>query len=411
MSNPPSSSPPVGGSNNPTPSNEQETARFERVEWDRLERSRRWLSTESLVLLVGLVIVAAALFNHLRDGGVFLIFRWNVGWEDWLVLVTLVFIVAFFLVPMVRHPRQTHRVLRRFSRHWGTILGLVILSGILLVGTWALLSGYRALIPWQVGIDPLQPPIGTTVEVTNPADCVGHVSEEGGSQVCHGTWAYPLGTDSSGYKLTELLIMGTRPVVYATVLTLGLIVPLATVVGVVAGYYGGMLDDILMAYVDVQLSFPAILIYLVFYMFVLNSMAVFLLAFGLLSWGGIARIVRSETLQLREEGHVLSARAVGAPRRHILRYHILPNVMNSAMPAAFQLIAIIVLTEAGLSFLGFNPIDQSWGHTIERGFTRASPIDQWWIAAIPATALAITVLSCKMVGDGIRDILDPRGER
>jgi len=411
MPKPPSSPDPASGPTDSIRHREEETARFERVEWDHLERPSRWASAESFILLTGMVIVVMLLFRHLRSGQVFLFLRWNVGWEDWLMLVALVLVVAFFVVPMIRDSRRTYRVLRRLHGRWGTLLGLIFFTGIILVGIWALLTGYRALIPWEGGIDQLQPPIWATVPMDNPHNCVGRFVEEGGTAVCHGTWRYPLGTDSSGYLLTELLVMGTRPVVYATVLTLGLIVPLATVVGVSAGYYGGTLDDILMAYVDIQLSFPAILIYLVFYMFVLDSMAVFLLAFGLLSWGGIARIIRSETLQLREEGHVLAARAVGAPSWYILRHHVVPNVTNSAMPAAFHLIAIIVLTEAGLSFLGFNPIDQSWGHTIERGFTRASPIHHWWIAGFSATALAVTVLSCKLIGDGFRDILDPRGER
>lgn len=411
MPNSPSSPHPRGDTADASLQPDEEIARFERVDWDQLDRPRRLVSPELLVLLAGLIIVAVALIRHLSSGEVFLVFRWNVGWEDWLLLVTLVLLLAFFFVPMIREPARTYRIIRRFHGHWGTITGIVIFSGIFIVGVWALLSGYRALIPWEVGIDPLQPPVGTSLPMDNAADCVGRYAEEAGTGVCHGSWMYPLGTDTSGYKITELLVMGTRPVVYATVLTLGLIVPLATVVGVVAGYYGGIIDDVLMAYVDIQLSFPAILIYLVFYMFVLNSMAVFLLAFGLLSWGGIARIVRSETLQLREEGHVLAAQAVGAPRRYILRHHLLPNVANSAMPAAFHLIAIIVLTEAGLSFLDFNPIDQSWGHTIQRGFTRASPIHHWWIATFPAIALAITVVSCKLIGDGFRDILDPRGER
>lgn len=175
-----------------------------------------------------------------------------------------------------------------------------------------------------------------------------------------------------------------------------------------AGYYGGRIDDLLMAYVDMQLSFPALLVYLLFFMFVQNSMAVFLLAFGLLSWGGIARIVRSETLQRREDGYVVMARAVGASPSYIMRRHLVPNVTNSILPAAFQLIAIIILTEAGLSFLGFNPIAQSWGDTIQRGFTRASPVTHWWIAGIPAIALGITVVACKFIGDGLRDALDPR---
>ena len=404
---PPGDDPPPGGG--PSPGND-DVATFERVDWEALAGDRRPWSPERIVLLVGLVALATIFVSHARTGGAFLVLRWNVGWEDWLVMVALVVIVAYGVTPAIRASGTVRRTLRNLRGRWGTILSIVVFTGVLLVGIWALLTGFRALIPWEVSIDPLQPPVGATAPVLRPVDCVGTASADATATLCHGTWRYPLGTDTSGYVLTELLVMGSRPVVYATFVTLGLVVPLATIVGVVAGYYGGLIDDLLMAYVDIQLSLPALLVYLVVYMFVLNSMFVFLVAFGLLSWGGIARIVRSETLQRREDGYVVSARAVGAPRSYIIRRHVIPNVSNSVLPAAFHLIAIIVITEAGLSFLGFNPIDQSWGHTIARGFTRASPITHWWIAAFPALALAVTVVSCKLIGDGLRDVLDPRGD-
>ena len=387
-----------------------EPASFERVDWDDIHVDRSRLSAERGALLVGLFIVAVLFASHHRSDQTFLVLRWNVGWEDWLVMIALVVVTAYVLVPLARQPKRAGRLLWRLRGRWGTVVSTVVFAGVLLVGAWAILTGYRALIPWEVSIDQLQPPVGTTVPRTNARDCVAPLVEQAGASVCRGTWMYPLGTDSSGYLLTELLVMGTRPVFYATIVTVGLIVPLATVVGVVAGYYGGLVDDVLMAYVDIQLSFPALLVYLVIYMYVLNSMFVFLVAFGLLSWGGIARIVRSETLQRREAGYVLSARATGASGPYIVRQHLVPNVSNSAIPAAFHLIAIIVLTEAGLSFLGFTPLDQSWGHSIERGFTRANPIAHWWIASFPAIAIAITVVSCKVIGDGLRDVLDPRGD-
>ena len=265
-----------------------EPARFEQVNWDRIDDSRRWVSPERVTLFIGLLVVFSIFTYHRNSGETFLIFRWNVGWEDWLVLLSLVVIFAYLVVPL-GSPRRARRLLRRFKGRPGTILSASVFSGISIVGIWAVMTGYRALIPWEVSIDTLQPPIGTTIPKMNQRDCYASMVEEGGSMVCPGTWMYPLGTDSSGYKLTELLIMGTRPVGYVTITTIGLIVPLATVVGVVAGYYGGLIDDLLMAYVDIQLSFPALLVYLVAFMFILNSMFVFLVAFGLLSWGGIAR--------------------------------------------------------------------------------------------------------------------------
>lgn len=378
-------------------------ADFERVDWEHLDTSRSWLTPERTALVVGLLVLLVVFINHRLDGGAILVHRWIVGWTDWLLLVSLVVGIAYGIVPLARQPSRLSRIGQRLRGRWGTILSLVVFVTVVVVGGWALVSGYRALIPWETGIHRAQPPM--------IAECVSLASEQGSESVCNGIWPYPLGTDTSGYKLTELLVMGARPVVYATLITLGLIVPIATVVGVVAGYYGGLLDDLLMAYVDIQISFPALLVYLIIYMFVLNSLIVFFVAFGLLSWGGIARIVRSETLQRREEGYILAARSVGAPPGYVMRHHLVPNVTNSAIPAAFHLIAIIILTEAGLSFLGFHPIDQSWGHTIQRGFTRAHPIFHWWIAAFPAIALAITVIACKLLGDGLRDVLDPRGGR
>lgn len=388
-----------------------EPARFERVDWEQIDQERRRLTSERIALLVGIVAIVALYLAHWRSGSAILVLRWNVGWEDWLLMIAIVVIFAYGVLPLVQKPTRASRYLHQLGRRPGTVLAMIVFMGVVLVGSWAILSGYRALIPWEVSIDPLQPPVGTTTVLGPTEDCLGPVNEVDGSALCQGTWTYPLGTDTSGYPIAELVIMGTRPVVYATIVTIGMVVPVATIVGTVAGYYGGIIDDLLMAYVDIQLSFPAILIYLVMFMFVLNSMAVFLLAFGLLSWGGIARIVRSETLQRREEGYVMTARAIGAPGPYILRRHLVPNVTNSAIPAAFHLIAIIVITEAGLSFLGFNPIEQSWGDTIRRSFIRAHPIAHWWIGAFPALALAVTILSCKALGDGLRDIFDPRGEQ
>ena len=193
-------------------------------------------------------------------------------------------------------------------------------------------------------------------------------------------------------------------------MTLGLIVPLATTVGMVAAYYGGRIDDLLMAYVDVQLAVPAVLIYMIAYQFFFNSMAMLLVAFGLLSWGGIAQIVRSEALQRSEEGYVLAARSVGAPDRYVLRRHLFPNITNTVVPATFHLIAILVLSEAGLAFLGFHASFQSWGMTISEGVFYGST-QGWWNSAFPAVAIALTVGALKIAGDGFRDVLDPRGNR
>ena len=148
-----------------------------------------------------------------------------------------------------------------------------------------------------------------------------------------------------------------------------------------------------------------------------------LATFGVLSWGGIARLVRSEVIRRREDGYVLVARSLGASESYIARKHVLPNSTNTLVPAAFQLLALFVLIEAGVAFLGFHQLETySWGSTISESINaevagqlqnRADvPAYQiWWVSALPAAALTATLIAFKTLGDGVRDALDPRGER
>ncbi|MFT4884008.1 MAG: peptide/nickel transport system permease protein [Natronomonas sp.] len=383
-------------------------AEFERIDWDRIEESPPRPALEHVAFVVGLLALCAVYLYHDRSGETYLVSRWIVGRADWLLLFSAVVLAAYGAVPLLRDPKRAVRLVGRLRRHPATALSLVFLAGVVVMALWALLTDFRP----DLTLQSFQPPVWDTVPYfTSQGDCVGRLAEGyDPERPCYGTWQFPLGTDRWGYGMIDLLLVGARPIAYATIVALGVIVPLATGVGLVAGYYGGLVDDLLMAYVDIQLSVPAVVLYLIAFMFILNSMFVFLVAFGLLSWGGIARVVRSETLQRREEGYVLSARAVGAPDRYVLRRHLLPNVTNTAVPAAFHLVAVIVLTEAGLSFLGFNVSFQSWGMTVAEGLFNGPRTVVWWNSTFPAIALALTVGAFKVVGDGLRDALDPRGE-
>ncbi|WP_254769228.1 ABC transporter permease [Salinilacihabitans rarus] len=393
-------------------SREPDVAEFERIDWERLDGPSRLLSAERIALVVGLFVLGAVYLAYRVRGNAYLVWRWNVGPADWLLLLSVVFLIAYGLVPLRRNRRTLRRLLGRLRARPLTALALVYLGVVLVVGFYGLVA-FAAGELTDLTLDRFQPPFWSTVpyQVTR-TDCAGYVADGWDlSRPCHGSLQYPLGTDRWGYDMIDLLIAGARPVVYLTVVTVGLIVPLATVVGLVAGYYGGTVDDLLMAYVDVQLSVPAIVVYLLAFMFVGNSMFLLLAAFGLLSWGGVARLVRSEALQRREEGFVLAARAVGAPSRYVLRRHLLPNVADTVVPAAAHLLAVLVLTEAGLSFLGFNPSFQSWGMTVAEGlFYLRPPTIVWWTSTFPALALATTVAAVKLAGDGLRDVLDPRWE-
>jgi peptide/nickel transport system permease protein len=394
------------------------SAAFEEIDWEQVDDSRRWRSAERIALVVGLLVVLAAYYYFRTYRRTNLFWQWSIGNEDWLLMLAAVILVAYGLVPLARNPSSLRRTLGRLRRRVPTALSLLFLSVLLGISLWAMLRGFEPSLGspgegWTV--DTFQPPVGTSVGYDfTGKDCVGELTGDqfdfDRSRQCHGTWEYPLGTDNWGYDMRELLIAGAQPFAYLSLVTLGLIVPLATAVGMSAGYFGGRVDDLLMAYVDVQLSVPAILIYMVAYMFVFNSMAMLLVAFGLLSWGGIARIVRSETLQRSEEGYVLAAQSIGAPNWYILRRHLFPNITNTVVPATFHLIAILVLTEAGLAFIGFHTSFQSWGMTISEGVFYGRT-QGWWNSLLPAVALALTVGALKVAGDGFRDVLDPRGDR
>ena len=368
------------------PSDPENGAAFERIDWDEVGGPGRRLTAERLTLVAGLLVVAAVYVYFRTRRRTVLAWGWNIGNEDWLLLVSAALIVAYGVVPLLKAARRHGRLLEGLGRNPLTVICMAFLSGLLAVSLWANMSGFQPSL-WS-------PETGMVDGFQRPA-------------LAGGTWEHPLGTDRWGYDMVDLLLVGTRPLAYLSVVTLGLIAPLATVVGMASGYYGGRVDDVLSTYVDAQISVPAILVYMVAYMFFFNSMAMLLVAFGLLSWGGIARIVRSETLQRSEEGYVLSARAIGARDRYVLRRHLFPNVSNTVVPATFHLIAILVLTEAGLAFIGFHASFQSWGMTISEGVYYGST-SAWWVSGFPAAALGVTVVALKIAGDGLRDLLDPR---
>jgi len=397
-------------------SDHSENAAFEQIDWDSVDGSRRWITAERIAFVVGLLAIGVIYWYFQTYRRTNLIWQWSIGYEDWLLLLSVVVLVSYGFVPLAKNPGTLKRTLSRLTSRIPTILSLTLIVAILGLSLWIILRGFEPSLGnpqdgWTV--EKFQPPVGFSVnyEATDKS-CVGTLTGDrfdfDSARACKGTMEYPLGTDNWGYDMRELLIAGAQPFAYLLLITIGLIVPLATVVGIVAGYYGGLVDDLLMAYVDVQLSVPAIVIYMVSYQYFLNSMFMLIVAFGLLSWGGIARIVRSETLQRTEEGYILSAQAIGARDRYLLRRHIFPNITNTVVPATFHLIAILVLTEAGLAFIGFHASFQSWGMTISEG-VHYGGTTAWWNSALPAAILAFLIVSLKTAGDGLRDVLDPRG--
>ena len=400
---------------------------FEQVDWSGYDGSGRRRSPELVTFLVGLVVLA---FVYLYDrfvAHVYLVADWQLARVDYVFLVGSLVLVAFVGVPAVRNRERTAQITASMTDRPVSLAALGILCFIALLG----LVGQPLLgSPTFRYHHSFHPPYGFSLPRAMVGRCVGEVTQgEGITSYCHGTpLTYPLGANSQGLSMHWLTARGARTALYVAVFTAAFVVPLAAVVGAVAGFRGGLADDLLMSYVDVQLSIPAIVVYFIGYMYWNPSLLLLLVTFGLLSWGGIARIVRSEVLQRREAGYVMVARSYGASSWYILRRHVLPNSTNTLIPSIFQLIALLILVEAGVAFLGFQEAGvYSWGTTIAQGADPVGadphasfqfavgdepvePHDVWWISTIPALTLSLTVVSFKLVGDGLRDALDPRTE-
>lgn len=184
-------------------------------------------------------------------------------------------------------------------------------------------------------------------------------------------------------------------------------ISVAATVGLTAAFYGGLVDEVLMRYVDIQMTFPTFFLFLLLAYTVGGSLFVLILIFGLFGWGSSARIMRSEALQRREEPYMQAAKNAGASTVWTIRRHLLPNISNSLITAATLTIPGIILAEAAIAFLGLGDASTvSWGRIIAGG--RDQLRTAWWIATIPGVFLFFTILAFNFLGDALRDALDPR---
>jgi peptide/nickel transport system permease protein len=392
-------------------SGSSERSSFEHVDWDDIDASRPSLSPQRLVFLVGGVVLLALYLYNTYVAHVYLVGRIEVNYADWLFLFCALVVVAYGVVPLVRDRTLLEGLLEAMWSRPIYQVGAVGFAGFVLVG----LLGPILLGPPRLHfVHAFHPPLGFTGQYGYTVECVGEtIAGEGVEFYCRGSLLHPLGTNHRGHSMTYLIVLGARVALYIAVFAAAVIVPLATAVGVVAGLRGGLVDDLLMTYVDVQMCIPAILLYFVGYFYFNGSLLLLLGTFAVFSWAGLARLVRSEVIQHRRDGHVLVARSLGASRSYLARRHILPNITNTLVPALFHLVALLVLVEAGVAFLGFSDVSlQSWGSTIANGLSpegRATAGQVWWISTVPAIALLVTLASLKLVGDGLRDAFDPRG--
>ena len=223
-----------------------------------------------------------------------------------------------------------------------------------------------------------------------------------------GTMKYPLGKDPIGRDVLSRLIMGTRIslMIVAVSMIVGTVV--GTGLGLIAGFKGGIIDEIIMRAVDIWFGIPFILVALIIAVVVGPGLTTMMGLLALASFGGFVRQVRAEVLSLKERDYVALARVAGASTTRILMVHILPGVSSTVMVIATMSTGGLILAESFLSFVGAGvpPPTPTWGAMVAdgRGYMR----DAWWITVVPGVAILITVMSLNFLGDWLRDKLDPR---
>lgn len=266
-----------------------------------------------------------------------------------------------------------------WSRH------ALLAAGGLIVG---LMSLGALLAPWVAPYDPDL----INVDALLRAPCAAHL----------------MGTDALGRDVFSRILFGGRVSLWVGFVAVGIATTIGLVLGLVAGYFGRLADEIIMRGVDVMLCFPSFFLILAVIAFLEPSLTNIMVVIGLTGWMGVARLVRAETLTIRERDYVLAARAAGAGSSRIILRHILPNALAPVLVSATLGVAGAILTESSLSFLGLGvqPPDASWGNMLLEGKEVLGIA--WWLSVFPGLAILVTVLGYNLLGESLRDLLDPR---
>lgn len=223
---------------------------------------------------------------------------------------------------------------------------------------------------------------------------------------------HPLGTDDAGKDVLTNFLYGARVSLIVGFFASFISIVIGGTIGIVAGYYGGRVENVLMRFTDIMLVIPDFPLIVLLVALTRPSIFNIILVIGLLGWTGSARLVRSQTLSVKQRKFVLRARAIGAGNAHIIRHHILPLVLPLIVVNTVLVISLAILNESALSFLGLSdPTAISWGQMLNFAFTRgAMSARAWWALVVPGLGIVWLVLGCTLLGQGLEQVLNPRLE-
>jgi peptide/nickel transport system permease protein len=292
----------------------------------------------------------------------------------------------------IRSPRQIRRARRKvallrfwkqYRRSWMGMTGLIILLFFVGVAIFAVFAD-------DSGTDP-------SLTTDGPVGAPPSLK-------------YPFGTTDFGLSVLTLTIQGARISLLVGLTASVITMVIGTLLGIVAGYKGGWIDTFLMRFTDFALVIPWLALAIVLAAIIGQSLTTIVLVIGLTSWPSTARLVRSQVLSVRERPYVERARALGGGNWHMISRHVLPNVTPVVLANTVLVVAIAILSETALSFLGLgDPFSVSWGSMLEDAFSNgATTLGWWWWIAAPGVCIVLVVLSFTMIGFALDDIINPK---
>ena len=278
---------------------------------------------------------------------------------------------------VARRPR--YRVLRQLAAHGGGLAGMILVGLVVMAGLFA-----PALTPYQ--------PDAIEMDRSLEPPSLEHL----------------LGTDVFGRDVATRLLYGARFSLVVSVLSRLIAIAIGTLLGLLAGYFGGWLENAIMRLADVTLAYPGLLLLIAVIAAVGPSMAALFIALGVVGWAGVARLVRAQVLSLKEREFVVAIRSLGASHAKIVAQHLLPNCVTQLIVIFSMGLGAAIMAESSMSFLGLGaqPPTASWGSMISGGldYLRVAP----WMSLAPGLVITVSVLGFNLLGDALRDVLDPK---